>query len=342
VSFSCAAVALSCCSDGNQLIACKTSAGNCPSGYIPASLSSNTADEQCWLAAANFTSCSKISNRTLSLYSKDATGGAVLTRCIYLPPGTTNCSAVTGFTTSLTKASSLQGCYAPSPAGGATGQCPTSAEPEIWSFALYDRTDAATSAAVLTECRAGITASVGAGCASVPGIPAGYDAEVSQNGGSTQQLMGCVRAASCPTQYAKFLLSANATLESCQATLTTCTGGYSVSVCSGDTASADSTTGACTTPVGCLAATAQRCITASTNNAVANYPGFIVSTPLTSVLKACFATSLACPVGPNPFTFAARQGTLNTDSIAGCTDTSQSACQTFWRAITTQPTWVCT
>lgn len=337
--------ATTCRSDGDKLIACKSSTGNCPSGYIPASLASNSADEQCWQAAANFTSCAKVSNRTLSLYSQDATTqGAVLTRCIFRAPGTTNCSTVTGFTTSLTDGSSLAGCYNPITGAAATGKCPSSVVPAAWSFALYDRTAAADSTAVLSACLSSVGAiALSQGCGAVlsGGVSAaGYNAEVSAAGVPGNALLGCVKSAACPKEHSKFLLNAvNATLDSCQTTLAggACPTSYPVTMCSGDAKDASTTTGQCAAPDGCMAfTTATRCNQAATSSIDA-YPRFTVDIPnLVSVtLKSCFKASTACPAG---FT---NQAQLPDNSIQGCTSGTNPDCQTFWRTVSGINTLVC-
>lgn len=339
--------ATTCRSDGDKLIACKSSTGNCPSGYIPASLASNSADEQCWQAAANFTSCAKVSNRTLSLYSQDATTqGAVLTRCIFRAPGTTNCSTVTGFTTSLTDGSSLAGCYNPITGAAATGKCPSSVVPAAWSFALYDRTAAADSTAVLSACLSGVGAiALSQGCGAVlsGGVSAaGYDAEVSAAGVPGNALLGCVKSAACPKEHSKFLLTTNATLDSCQTTLATCPATNPVTMCSGD-AQAATAAGQCSTPDGCMAfdRAVTRCNAAATSS-IGAYPRFIVETPgLTATLKGCFKTSTACP---GSFPRPARGGTDNTAPIFGCTDLDLGTCTLFWQTVAAPlggSTWVC-
>lgn len=332
-----------CCSDGDKLVACKTSTGSCPAGYIPASLASNSADEQCWQAAANFTSCAKVSNRTLSLYTADSNQAAVLTRCIFRAPSTTNCSAITDFATSLTNGVELEGCYSPAAAGGATGKCPVSAVPKTWDFALYDRTSAASSVAVLTACLSGISSTpLSSGCGSIPGLAAaGYDAEVSASGVATLRLLGCVKNAACPTEYSKFLLNAvNATLDSCQTTLAggACPTSYPVTMCSGDAKDASTTTGQCAAPDGCMAfTTATRCNQAATSSIDA-YPRFTVDIPslLSVTLKSCFKASTACPA--SGFT---NQAKLPDNSIQGCTSGTNSDCQTFWRTVSGINTLVC-
>jgi hypothetical protein len=272
---------------------------------------------------------------------------AVLSRCIFLAPGTTNCSAVTGFTTSLaSSAGALQGCYAPDKTGGKTGRCPSSVTPTLWNFALYDRTAVATPAAVLTECRnVASVPSLSAGCAAVPGLAGtGYDAEVSAAGVAAQPFVGCVRAAACPTEYAKFLLSANTTLESCQTTLASCPATHAVQVCSGDISTANAA-GGCATPDGCLATAAQTCISAPPNGAVSLYPKFalqITSSP--PALKACFAAATACAAAT--YTVPARQGTSGgATPIAGCTDGNVGTCTVVWQAISNplngNSNWLC-